>query len=252
MDDALRNGLWNVLTLAFWQNVGRDYESQLPQRLLVMTWAVFYKEPVDTMSRPAAALERVRADFFKWPWNEVYDYLQLIANDVGGSKGDDFVEACNAVLQQELAGYRFVDRELIPVGTKEELAAIEQARTDAGPYAPIREHLRQAASLLADRRSPDFRNSIKESISAVEAACGVVTRTRTTLGECLGLLGDRVSLHPAFRDALNKLYGWTSDAEGIRHALMDTPNLDLDDARFMLVTCSGFVSYLLAKGASPA
>lgn len=250
MDDELRNGLWNVLTLTFWGQLGGDYGAGPAHRLLLITWTNFYKEPVDAMSVPNQALLRVRADFFSWPWNVVYDYLQLIATaDIDRDYQAQFVESCNAVLQRELAGYRFVDHELLPVGTEAELAAIAQARTDAGPYRPIREHLRQAASLLADRKNPDFRNSVKESMSAVEAACQVIAGERASLGDCLKLLGDRAGLHPALRDALSKLYGWTSDAEGIRHALMDTPKLDLDDARFMLVVCSAYVSYLLAKAA---
>jgi hypothetical protein len=56
-------------------------------------------------------------------------------------------------------------------------------------------------------------------------------------------------LHPAFREALSKMYGYTSDADGIRHSLMEESRLDGDDARFMLVTCSAFVNYLKAKAA---
>ena len=56
-------------------------------------------------------------------------------------------------------------------------------------------------------------------------------------------------LHPALAGAFQKLYGYTSDADGIRHALMEESNLDLADASLMLVACSGFVSYLLAKNA---
>jgi hypothetical protein len=38
-------------------------------------------------------------------------------------------------------------------------------------------------------------------------------------------------------------------ADGIRHALLEESTLDLDDAKFMLVSCSGFVNYLAAKAA---
>jgi hypothetical protein len=43
------------------------------------------------------------------------------------------------------------------------------------------------------------------------------------------------------------MYGSTSDAQGIRHALREEPTLDSDDARFMLVSCSAFVNYLKTK-----
>lgn len=56
-------------------------------------------------------------------------------------------------------------------------------------------------------------------------------------------------MHPALKGSFEKLYGYTSDAEGIRHALLDEPNLDFEDAKFMLVSCSAFVNYLKAKAA---
>ena len=55
------------------------------------------------------------------------------------------------------------------------------------------------------------------------------------------------ALHPALKSALSKLYGYTSDAGGIRHALADEREPDIEDARFMLVICSAFVSLISAK-----
>jgi hypothetical protein len=54
-------------------------------------------------------------------------------------------------------------------------------------------------------------------------------------------------LHPALRDAFSKLYGYTSNADGIRHAMMDETTLSFSDAKFMLVTCSAFINYVLGK-----
>jgi len=44
------------------------------------------------------------------------------------------------------------------------------------------------------------------------------------------------------------LSGYTSDKGGIRHGLKEEDhNVDIDEARFMLVTCSAFVNYLISK-----
>lgn len=56
-------------------------------------------------------------------------------------------------------------------------------------------------------------------------------------------------MHSDLKEAFKKLYGYTSDADGIRHALMDESNLDFEDAKFMLVSCSAFTNYLIAKAA---
>jgi hypothetical protein len=44
-----------------------------------------------------------------------------------------------------------------------------------------------------------------------------------------------------------KLYGYTSDDSGIRHAILDQPTVGFDEAKFMIVSCSAFVNYLIAK-----
>ncbi len=69
-----------------------------------------------------------------------------------------------------------------------------------------------------------------------------------TLGQGLKHLEQNgVTLHSALREAFNKLYGYTNDAEGIRHALLEASTLTFDDAKFMLVCCSAFVNFLTAK-----
>jgi len=54
-------------------------------------------------------------------------------------------------------------------------------------------------------------------------------------------------LHSDLKHAFQKLYGYTNDSEGIRHALMEEQTLDVEDAKFMLVSCSAFVNYLVVK-----
>ena len=76
--------------------------------------------------------------------------------------------------------------------------------------------------------------------------CRIVTKDeKVTLGKALNKID--IDIHPDLKEAFRKLYHWTSDAEGIRHALMDVPTVDSDDAKFMLVSCSAFVNYLIVK-----
>ena len=62
--------------------------------------------------------------------------------------------------------------------------------------------------------------------------------------ETAGLLN-----HPALKKAFNNLYGYTSDEEGIRHALLkrDAADVGLDEAVFMFGTCASFAAYLVNK-----
>ena len=98
---------------------------------------------------------------------------------------------------------------------------------------------------------PIIRNSIKESISAVESICKMITNdSADTLGKALNKIekDGGIKIHPSMNAAFRKLYGYTSDSGGIRHALTDekTPP-DFEDAMFMLVSCSAFVNYVVSK-----
>ena len=104
--------------------------------------------------------------------------------------------------------------------------------------------------MLSNRQSPDYANSIKESISAVEAMCQLIAGDKkATLGDALRQLDSKLggTMHPALRAAFNSIYGFTSDAQGIRHALLGKSDLDVEDAMFMLVACSAFINYLVVK-----
>jgi hypothetical protein len=70
---------------------------------------------------------------------------------------------------------------------------------------------------------------------------------KATLGPALSAVEKKTELHAVLKEAFQKLYGYTNDAQGIRHALMDEPTLDIEDAKFMLVSCSAFVNYLVVK-----
>ncbi len=91
--------------------------------------------------------------------------------------------------------------------------------------------------------------SIQCSISAVESQCCILLGDeRATLGEALRHLErEGIGLHGALKEAFVKLYGFTSDAGGIRHGSIQPSDVDQDIAKFMLVTCSAFVNYLISK-----
>ena len=58
---------------------------------------------------------------------------------------------------------------------------------------------------------------------------------------------DKIGLHPALEKGFGAIYGYTSDQGGIRHAMIDESTCDFEDAKYMLVSCSAFVNYLIMK-----
>ncbi len=160
-----------------------------------------------------------------------------------------FVEQLNSEFERLNFAYRVVCTEIVEITSKEELTAIETSMHDSPTN--IRTHLNKALELYAQRPVGDYRNSIKESISAVEAYCREKTG-ENTLGNALNKLKDRgLAIPPILRTAFEKLYAYTNQPDtGIRHALMDdegTYTPASEEAMFMLVSCSSFINYLNKK-----
>ena len=51
-------------------------------------------------------------------------------------------------------------------------------------------------------------------------------------------------IHPSLKEGFSKLYGYTNDGDGIRHAMLDEPTLTQGDAKYFLLSCTSFVNYL--------
>jgi hypothetical protein len=194
----------------------------------------------------------VRKYFFQCEWYKVYDFVEFVANNYHPEWVNDqnkmFMISCNSILERELPAYRFVGGILSRITAEEEIAEVDKALEETDSIKPINVHIKRAIELFADKKKPDYRNSIKESISAVEAICNlIIGNDHSTLGGALKKIESKVVIHPALKSAFSALYGYTSSADGIRHALLDQSKLDFEDAKFMLVSCSAFVNYLMIK-----
>jgi hypothetical protein len=247
MDGPLRNGLWNcVYDLLMRFRGAKVHLYQSPLNIIGGNlWRNFYRLPADEMpSRDDPFFSEVKERFMSATWFTIYDLVEYFGHH-GLYNAEDFEACCNVVMKREMAGYTIIDHKVTPIVDEQELREVAEALEKSS--SPVNVHLQAAVALLSDRQDPNFRKSINESISAVEAAVRELTGDpKATLGE--GLKKLRADLHPALKAAFEKLYGYTSDEGGIRHGLTaDSEKVDLALARFFLITCSAFVNYLRAK-----
>ncbi len=258
MDDALRASLWNEIMVRF--SVGNKHWGAAAQAI-----AKFHlKIPTDTVSEyNDAGYKWVREQFFAASWHEAYDLLEFLVQNVDRicdppsyrpsyyqTQRHAFMQAVNQILETELSAYRFIGGSLVPISNPTEVAAIEGAIAGgaAAGLAGVHAHLQSSLENLGRKPVADYRNSIKESISAVEATVNLIAGgSGNGVAGALDALSQHTELHGAFKAALKQLYGYTSDADGIRHAILDEPNVDFEDAKFMLVACSAFTTFFLGK-----
>lgn len=249
MNDELRNSLWNVLDKVIWSRDGytsKQYGTAEIYPFSEFHWFHYFKKPIDSRETYGGhILQVIRKYFFECPWYEVYDFIEFIATYYNNNK--KLYEMLNYILERELAGYRLIDGVIADITDKQEVEMLEEALGDT-KFEGVSNHLRRGLELLSDRKKPDYRNSMKESISAVEGITRIITgRPKASLGDALGILEKTGKLHGALKAGFSNLYGYTSDEGGIRHAMLEEPNIDVNDAKFFLLSCTSFVNYLKTK-----
>jgi hypothetical protein len=254
MDNDLRNRLWNQINTQVPPSIYElitSFASAASYPFIYKIWTDYLGMPVDEiqLEKGHLVLLQIKERYYKFEWHEVYAFLEyVIYSLVEYFNKERFVLECNKILESERAAYRIIGNKVVPITDKESIKEIERAISS--PLKAVSTHLETALKFYADRKNPDYRNSIKESISAVEAICTIITKDKkASLGQALGILkNNHINIPTALSSAFEKIYGYTSSKDGIRHGLTDdVPNVGEEDARYMLIACSAFVNYLMSK-----
>lgn len=195
--------------------------------------------------------DKIFAVFTQAPYNEVLDIIWYICDWFIGENPNvqELLSVYfNDIFEKECVGYRFVNGKIVGITDDAEMRAIEQATR--GPFDACRTHIKKAVGFLADRENKDYKNCVKESISAVEAICKIIAAEPSydmkKAIKCLKKGG--VNIHPTLEAAWEKMYAYTCDEGGIRHAeKLFESDVTFEQAKYMLVSCSAFVNYLIAE-----
>lgn len=258
MDTNLRNLIWSFFYETY-INPSEDIEEQSYGKDVKITcevimnrvWIKFFHKKINEMKvfRRASFEKDCEYLFDKLKWYEVYDLMEFIIKEDDTRRGEVFKELLNSVLESENSAYRVVGNSIIRNIEDCEIDSVEQV-FEQDRYEGVKIHIQTALDLLARKPEPDLRNSIKESISAVESMCCIICNdNKATLGKALDKIKkqDKYNIHKTLISGFDKIYGYTSNGDGIRHALEEQDNLYYEDALYMVVSCSAFINYLIQK-----
>lgn len=257
-----KNSIDNELKNMLWESVNNYvFNSPYLEENISRLWVDFFKNPSDTIETNTDMLGRhvsfsptiskIRRWFFSdAKFFQIYDIIEFCCDSCSIYEGNyKFVDTCNKYLEQEKSAYRIIDGIVSSIIDDHEIEEIENATSQKDRYSGARNHIRTALQLYSNKREPDYRNSIKEAISAVESVACILTGDKAaTLGTALKAVQKKSEIHPAMIEAFGKLYGYTSDEGGIRHAMMEEARITESEARFMIVACSAFVNFLIVSG----
>lgn len=155
-------------------------------------------------------------------------------------------DLANQLLEEEFVGYKFIDGQICKITSQTEINSIMESLST--PYDKVNEHVKNAIKLLKENGAHDYKNSIKESVLALECLLNIVLNTKgLELGKALNEYSKKIDIHPALKESLSKLYGFTSDSSGIRHDTNKKDNNErFDEAKLILVNTSGFINYIIS------
>lgn len=252
----LQTVLWNKIALILKERIawysGSFDESFI--NILAINFAIdIDRFPVNIMWEYSgdSNISFIKKIIFWREWYVIYDFIEFLLKylqKIGINY--DYSPTLNFLLEQENSGYRlWNDGLFISITNEQELWEIDTAKNTK--YNTVNTHIKQASSLLSDRKNPDYRNSIKESISAVECLMNIINWTDSdTFWKAVKKLEKTgINIPTVLQEWFDKIYGYSSNKQsGIRHFLTDeSVDIGFEDAQFMLVSCSAFVNYLVAK-----
>lgn len=194
-------------------------------------------------------IEFVKSTIFETQYDKALGFLQWTLRH-RDCPGNLFEKIQNALASAKVA-YILVDDPptLVPAATPEEGQALVTALSESEKHGLIgaEEHLRGA---IRELNEGNFAGSVRESINAVESTARRLNeKASSTLGPALKALKKKGAIHPALEGAFLKLYGYTSDEQGVRHSISDDADaVGPHEAVFMLGACASFVTYLINQG----
>jgi hypothetical protein len=124
---------------------------------------------------------------------------------------------------------------------------------------PLVEQLRNAryaAAAAAWKKSdafmkaipPDLEKGVSEAVSSVEAVARlVVADPKATLGGCVKVLRSRGVIESPLLKGFEELWGFSSEAENVRHGGGEGPQLKPESARYLISVAAAALELLLAR-----
>ena len=249
----LNNRLWNCL--------GIIIDDLIKSEIIILEeiWDGYFKSqlsliPVHTGGRNYFILKAIKKMEFMYSertWYEQFDFIEFILKiefvQIRCEYRTGIIKKINKILQEEKSAYRIIDGKVMEINNEEEQVEINKTLEISDRFSRTKEHLKKSLTLYSNRENLDYANAIKESMHAVETVAKVIlVDEKSSLGTLMAKIETDYNMPSTLKEACLKLYGYTSQEGGIRHALPENNRrVTSADARFMIVICSALVNYLI-------
>lgn len=265
LSDDLRRELWNlfsdvlsgsIILSPYGNSRSFSLEAQIWIQCLLGKLLRKPKDEIDMDCDWVIAAFKERIYNPNCPFYITLDVVESFVNteefeEIYGPDFESYIDDIRQLFEVHMAAYYLSKGRPYQIISRSNLAqgkatgqAIETVRDSGMEGADT--HLRRSVEHL---NTQQYADSIRESIHAVESVARTICPDKNTLGDALKSLERKgLVVHPALKEAFQKLYAYSNDEQGIRHALLeDEAKVGLDEALFMFGACASFAAFLVAK-----
>ncbi len=255
--------------------------ADLIERRYVADWVVIARElhrigrfelvSYDTSSISSLEQAKVNATYAleTLQWQKAYDFCERLYSQLPNQVGweDNYgnyteeisrsdsqayiaAELQRLFLEESLA-YEFTDGAVRRRGRKNtvELTSKSQVVLGATELISARQHFEKALQFFRHPTKPDFENTVKEAVCAVEATGKMLfpMAKASTLGDLIKWFGTTklVSVPKALTQTLTGIYAFRNGAEGVAHGATTGGRVSAEVAEYVLAVCASQIIYLV-------
>lgn len=203
------------------------------------------------------------------PWQKVYDFCERLHSQLPNQVGweDNYGNYTERIARadsqayiaaevqrlffEEGLAYEFTDGAVRRQGRKHtvELASKSQVVLGAAELISARQHFEKALQFFRHPTKPDYQNSVKEAVCAVEATGKTLfpMAKAATLGDLIKWLGSTtlVVVPKALCQTLTGIYAFRNGAEGVAHGASTGGKVSAEVAEYVLGVCASQIIYLV-------
>ena len=258
LSNDLRREIWNTMRIELcelgrYDSFGGSIFKPEGVRYVERALGRFLKVPENHVSTNfSEVLHTFERILMEGVFHKVLDLLEICINEPFGRQ--QLSNQIAKIFKDGIAPYRLEMNDkpmyFFPITSEEQGNAVQHSLKTLVDHRRdgASSHLRQAVEHI---NASQFSDSVADSILAVESVARTIDPdANKTLTPALSALESAGILrHSALKQAFVKLYGYTNDKQGIRHALTDSDSADVDmhEAVFMFGVCASFAAYLSAK-----
>lgn len=253
MNQSLKVNIWHITYENYFFKLDEYQQTAKESITIELIWTKIFKFDINKIPNyyDASISRTFRKTFYQLKWYEVYDLIEIILKYENNTK--KYIESLNRSFEENNNLYRILNNKIVPITNDIEIKSIKD--NFKNPYDPVKKHIQKSLNHLSNRENPDYANSYKESINAVESLCNVILVEKGykkkkvknyPLGKSLNIIFNSTEneFDKSLKACFSTFYGHASNYKGIRHGQETEEEVSYDEAKVTLIICSAFINYL--------